>query len=210
MKIGILGGTFDPIHVGHLAVAKHAYHSFSLDEIWFMPNGLPPHKMAESVGATSKQRLQMVKNAVPPAAFYHVFEYEVKQEKVSYSYETFKFLNEKYPNNTFYFIIGADSLFSIEQWKFPEILLKECILITTYRDGYCNKLAMKEQINYLHEKYEADIKLLEMSLVLVSSREIREAIMKNDWDSIQDYLEPKNVAYIQENRIYTGDIVCKP
>ena len=202
MNIGILGGTFDPIHKGHMMIAEQAYQLFSLHEIWFLPNGNPPHKSQNSIGATPHQRLEMVNNAIKEMPYYHAVTYEIERVETSYSYETLAYLRATYPEHTFYFIVGADTLFSLENWKYPDLFLKECILIATYRDNKCNEDDIRSQIMYLSQKYTANIQLLEMPLIPISSREIRAHFQSNSYECLEQYLATDTLKYIQKNNIY--------
>ena len=85
MKIGIMGGTFDPIHNGHLMLGEYAYRQFDLDEIWFMPNGNPPHKASESIESLTKNRVEMVQKAIEGVAYFTLQRYEVDNTEVNYS-----------------------------------------------------------------------------------------------------------------------------
>ena len=120
MKIGIMGGTFDPIHNGHVMLGEYARDLFSLDEIWFMPNGNPPHKMNEKIESQTKHRVEMVRRAIADKDGFVLQLYEVERQEINYSYLTMEHFKEVYPECEFYFIIGADSLFALESWRHPE------------------------------------------------------------------------------------------
>ena len=120
MKIGIMGGTFDPIHNGHLMLGEYAYREFKLDQVWFMPNGNPPHKQDSVFQTTREDRMEMVTRSIEKYDYFRLEDYEIKRQEISYSYQTMEYFKEKYPENHFYFIIGADSLFMFEQWVHPE------------------------------------------------------------------------------------------
>jgi len=208
MNIGILGGTFDPIHKGHIAIATQALQAFSLAEIWFLPNGNPPHKSQDTIGATIKQRLQMVEDAICAIPCCKMVDYEARRSEVSYSYATIASFRSLYPEHTFYFIVGADSLFALEKWKHPDLFLKDCILIATYRDDKCNKEDIQYKIDDLSRKYQATIKLLEMPLIPISSYEIRQDIYDNKWERSEPYLHANTLQYIRENNLYKESL-CK-
>lgn len=196
MKIGIVGGTFDPIHNGHLMLGAYAYDNFQLDKIWFMPNGNPPHKSEE---INVDFRLDMVKLAIEDKDEFYLSTFEIEEEKHSYSYETLEKLCQLYPQDTFYFIIGADSLFTIEFWKKPARVLQACIILAACRDDKDTD-EMNKQIAYLTEKYNAKIKLLKMPLIDISSSDIRKK--KENGETI-DTLVPKKVAdYIETHGLY--------
>ena len=199
MKIGIMGGTFDPIHSGHLMLGRFARDLFTLDEIWFMPNGTPPHKSNESIESRTKHRVEMVKRAISNEKDFVLQLYEVENHEVNYSYLTMEHFREVYPEHEFYFIIGADSLFNIEKWKCPERLLKTCVILAAYRDGK-NKKEMDGQIAYLNEKYEADIRLLSTPNVDISSSEIREKL--KSYEDVSDVMPACVYEYILQNQLY--------
>lgn len=199
MKIGIMGGTFDPIHNGHLMLGRYARDLFELDEIWFMPNGTPPHKANDSIEYRTKYRVEMVKRAISNENDFVLQLYEAENKEVNYSYLTMEYFKETYPKHEFYFIIGADSLFNIEKWKCPERLLKTCVILAAYRDGK-NKKEMDEQISYLNEKYGADIRLLSTPNVDISSSEIRKKLKLHE--DVTDMMPAGVCEYILENQLY--------
>lgn len=200
MKIGIMGGTFDPIHNGHLMLAETAFTQFSLDEIWFMPNGRPPHKQWKSIASDVEDRIVMTRLAIEGRARFKLELYEARRETVSYSYETLRHLTELYPDDSFYFIVGADSLFAIETWVHPEKIFPLCTILAACRDEIDTTEEMDEQISYLCEKYHADIELLASPLMPVSSHELREAIASGK--SITGYVPKKVEEYILEEGLY--------
>ena len=199
MKIGIMGGTFDPIHSGHLMLGRFARDLFALDEIWFMPNGTPPHKANDSIELRTKHRVEMVKRAISNEKDFVLQLYEVRNQEVNYSYLTMEHFRKTYPEHEFYFIIGADSLFNIEKWKCPERLLKTCVILAAYRDGK-NKKEMDEQIAYLNKKYRADIRLLSTPNVDISSSKIREKLKMHK--DVTNVMPTCVYEYIIEKQLY--------
>lgn len=199
MKIGIMGGTFDPIHIGHLLLGEFAYENFHLDEIWFLPNGNPPHKTTDESGVSLDDRIEMVKLATDDVPYFRMNLYEASSKKHSYTYSTMRALREMYPEHEFFFILGADSLFSIEQWKNFREIFPSCTILAAMRDDKDTE-SMQAQIRYLNEKYGADIRLLQAPLVEISSTTIRRRAEKGL--SIR-YMVPDVVAeYIQSNALY--------
>ena len=102
-----MGGTFDPIHYGHLMLGEYAYHQFKLDKIWYMPNGNPPHKKQSNIGTDALTRMEMVKLAIRDTDYFELQDYEVKKESISPTYQTLSHFKEIYPDDTFYYIIGT-------------------------------------------------------------------------------------------------------
>ena len=201
-NIAIYGGAFDPIHNGHLMLGEYAKKLFELDEIWFMPNGNPPHKLNSNIESQTKHRVEMVKLAIKGHEGFNIQLYEVERKEVNYSYLTMQHFNGTFPQNDFYFIIGADSLFSFETWKHPELLVKSCKILAAYRDGK-NTIEMKNQIQYLNEKYGAEIILLNTPDVDISSSDIRRKMKQNE--DISDLVPESVFSYIQSNNLFRDE-----
>lgn len=178
MKIGIMGGTFDPIHNGHLMLGEYAYREYHLDEVWFMPNGNPPHKQNMGNRTDAKDRAEMVKLAIACNNAFRLEDYEIRRKDISYSYQTMEHFKKIYPKDHFYFIIGADSLFSIESWVHPERIFQTCTILAAYRDEVNKSAMMKAKIEELNCKYQSDIRLLITPLMHVASHELRDKIGK--------------------------------
>ena len=202
MKIGIMGGTFDPIHNGHLMLGEYAYKQFALDEVWFMPNGNPPHKSNKTIEAQTQKRVEMVMRAIADKPYFTLQLYEVENKEVHYSYKTMEYFRTIYPEHEFYFIIGADSLFSIEKWVHPELLLKKCIVLAAYREEKSSE-EMLARIECLNEKYEADIRLMNTPNVDISSSVIRDCLRVGE--CIKDMVPESVFNYIEENQLYKDE-----
>ena len=200
MKIGIMGGTFDPIHNGHLMLGETAYHQFQLDKVWFMPNGNPPHKKQSNIGTDAFRRMEMVKLAIQDKEYFELQDYEVMKESVSPTYQTMAHFKECYPEDTFYYIIGADSLFAIERWIHPELIFPNCAILAACRDEVDTSEEMNAQIDYLCKKYDAQIHYLKSPLVDVSSSELR-AMIKNN-KSIHGFVPVKVEEFIMKEGLY--------
>ena len=200
MKIGIMGGTFDPIHNGHLMLGHAAYETFSLDQIWFMPNGNPPHKKSETIKSTAEDRMKMTSLAIAPFPEFVLQPYEALRAEVSCSYQTMEHFSKIYPDDEFYFIIGADSLMAIETWIHPERIFPTCTILATYRNEVKTKEEMNRQIQYLSEKYHAKIRLLETPLMPVSSHELRASLQSGD--SVSEYMPAAVCSYIKQHHLY--------
>ena len=160
MKIGIMGGTFDPIHIGHLLLGMFAYEDFGLDEIWFLPNGNPPHKQTKEGEEALGHRIEMVRRAISDVPYFRLCLHEAKEKEHSYTYKTMRELCALYPEDTFYFILGADSLFAIEEWKYFREIFPTCTILAAMRDDK-DVEDMMRQIAYLEDTYGAKISLLQ-------------------------------------------------
>lgn len=203
MKIGIMGGTFDPIHNGHLMLGEYAYHNFKLDEVWFLPNGNPPHKDDPYIRKDTDERVKMTELAIEDVPYFRLSTYETDRMEPSYSYKTMEHFRMVYPQHSFYFIIGADSLFSIESWKCVDRFLKTSVILAAYRDDADTPKEMNRQIQYLNRKYTCDIRLLRTPILPVSSHEIRRMIGEGHYENLP--IPPKVAAYIQERQLYQGE-----
>ena len=196
-KVGIMGGTFDPIHNGHLIIAQCALESYQLDEILFVPSGIPWLKDISKV-LNKKTRVSLTGLAIEGNQSFALSTIEIDREGNSYSYKTVEELKEQNPDVDYYFIMGADSLFEIETWKNPAELMKNCIILVAVRDEY-NDIQMNEQIHYLQEKYHAEINLLQTPRLDISSTDIRRKVA-----------EGKSIRYIKKLHLYeSSDSVDK-
>ena len=137
-KIGILGGTFNPIHNGHITLANEAKRQFGLEEVWMMPSKLPPHKSHFSI-RTEEERLQMVSLAVQGQEGLVASDFECKREGLTYTADTLELLHNQYPDLMFYFIIGGDSLVDFLTWKDPSRILKYATILASSRYGIQNE-----------------------------------------------------------------------
>lgn len=200
MKIGIMGGTFDPVHNGHLMLGSEALVQYHLDEVWFMPNGNPPHKKNTSIGSSIDARCAMTELAIEDVAEFRLELYEAKQKKVCYTYETLEHFHKTTEGAQFYFIVGADSLFMIESWVKPERIFPLCTLLAACRDEVSTPEKMQKQIEYLGEKYNARIEILRAPLMPVSSHELRERIKTGT--PFSAYVPSKVADYIKKEGLY--------
>ncbi len=154
-KIGILGGSFDPIHQGHLNIAESAREEFSLDEVWFIPAGHSPNKEESSMSA-AEVRAEMTALALLDYPYFKMSSMEIESAETSYTYRTLTKLCACYPNVKFYFIMGADSLDYLESWMHPEIICKKAVLLTAVRD-HMDIAGIEQKIKELKQLFEAEI-----------------------------------------------------
>lgn len=196
--IGIMGGTFDPVHKAHLALAKQAYEQFSLDGVLMMPNGRPPHKRDHSQ-ADVMHRMEMIRHAIAEIPYLEVCGLEQSADAYHYTYETLQTLNRQYPEVQFYFIMGADSLFDFTDWKCPEIICQECIILAATRD-HCRREEICHRIEELKAQFGADIRILNTPNMDIASEEIRKRLQNREDTS--DMLPDEVVRYIRQHHLY--------
>lgn len=200
MKIGIMGGTFNPIHNGHLALAKAAYQQYHLDKIWFMPSGLPAHK-SNSELLPAKQRLHMVQLAIDGFSGFEVSSFEIDREGFTYTADTIVALKEKYPEVEFYFIIGGDSLMKFHHWVRPEVISAHASLLAAGRNGY-SKEEIIEQAKLLNIKFGTKVVLLDMPELVIASSEIRGLCTGQQYDAVKELVPKAVLQYIMEHELW--------
>ncbi len=199
-KVGIMGGTFNPIHNGHLILAQEAKEQFDLDEIWFLPSRRQPHKDSRELPEDEK-RLAMLSAALEGNEAFRISLLEMERKKeLTYSYDTMTELKEKYPETEFFFIIGADSLFQMHKWYRFEELLKGLIFLAAPRAGEEGIDKMKELAAEYGKKYQARIFIIEMPYIEISSTEIRKKTGQGL--SVKYYLPEKVEKFIREKGLY--------
>lgn len=197
-KTGIMGGTFNPIHMGHLIIAEKAREQFKLGEVLFLPSGVPYMKDCREV-LPGKIRMEMTGLAIQGNPFFAVSAMEVEREGRTYTYETLEKLREQNPDTEYYFILGADSLWKIETWKNPERIFAACHILAAVREDKSSE-DMEKQSVYLKEKFGASIFLLQTGHVEISSSMIRS--LCREGNSIR-YLVPEAVYnYIVQKKLY--------
>ncbi len=197
-KIGIMGGSFNPIHYGHLIMAENARVQFGLNKVWFMPNGNPPHKDASEM-PDGEIRCIMTSLAISDNPFFKLSRLEINKKEISYTYASLSSLKTKYPNTDFYYIMGGDSVYNFKHWVHPETISGLCrILVAPREDVHDAKL--KDTIDELWEKYHADISIIDSPCFDVSTFLIRERIQNG---LPIRYLVPEKVEnYIREHKLY--------
>ncbi|WP_025693177.1 nicotinate-nucleotide adenylyltransferase [Paenibacillus zanthoxyli] len=192
MKVGIMGGTFDPIHIGHMLVAETARDAFGLEQVWFMPSHIPPHKHA--AGASGEARLALVSEAIKNNGSFRILDWEIVRGGVSYTIETVRQLQERYPTEDFYFIIGADMVQYLPKWKDIDELVRRLTFVGVGRPG--NSLNLGTLPVNIAEK----VLLADMPMVDISSTMIRERAASGK--SIR-YMVPEAVYdYVQRSELY--------
>ena len=200
-RIGIMGGTFDPIHIGHLILGETAYHQFHLDRILFMPAGNPPHKKVRENRATDRQRVDMVRLAIASNPHFSLSLEEMHREGYTYTSRTLERLKDQNPDTEYYFILGADSLYTFDEWREPERILRACTILVGTRNHTSDE-KLDRVIGELEDKYQGNIQKLESLNIDISSEMIRSWIEKGR--SLAYYVPDQVIDYIQKNNIYKG------
>lgn len=197
-KIGILGGSFNPVHIAHIDIAIQAYEQFSLKKVLLIPLGLPPHK-SEALAPT-RDRLEMLYIATQNKPFLEPSTIEIERPGYTYTVDTLLELKKRYGDGTeMHYIVGADTLFELENWKRHEEVFKLCEFICFYRPGNSLKKIM-EQLRNLRGKYGKLVQIARYEGIDISSTEVREMVQTGQDISA---LVPAGVDnYIAENRLY--------
>lgn len=200
-KIAILGGTFDPIHLGHIKMAEAVLRQIDVDEVYFMPSKIPPHKLNKNV-TREEHRCNMVKLAIEGNNKFVFSDFDLLRKGPSYTADTLTMLKDQNHDLDIYFIIGGDSLKNIESWYKPEIVMANCTLLTIVRDDV-DSLKMSEIIKNLENKYDCNIIPINMNKCDVSSTKIRnQFVYDRNFDSYKNILDRKVFNYIINNGLY--------
>lgn len=198
-RVGILGGTFDPIHNGHLYIASEALEILNLDHIIFMPSGNPPHKISKEK-TDGKIRYNLVHKAIKNYEKFTIDSYEIDKNGLSYTFETLEHLKERFGDGTeLFFITGADCLIDIYKWKNIERIFESANLVVFNRPGYdMNKLF--ENKKKVEGEFNTNIIFLPLLMLDISSTYIRDKIKEGRH---VDFFLPENVyEYIKELNLY--------
>lgn len=195
-RIGILGGTFNPIHLGHLMIAEMALEAFGLNRVIFVPAKEPPHKETDVIDA--KYRLDMVQVAVLDNPNFLVSDVEMKRDGKSYTIDTLRYFREVYGENTeFFFIAGTDTIQSLPSWKYIEDLLDICEFIGAIRPGATDDIG--ETIEWFGQR-GSRIHILEVPEMKLSATDLRYRLRHG---LSTRYMLPRLVyQYIKDHKMY--------
>ena len=197
-KVGIMGGTFDPIHNGHLILAEYARVDLNLEKVLFIPTGKPPHKKNENISAVD-YRYDMTLLAINENPYFDLSPVEIQREGITYTIDTIRRLKREYISTEFYFIIGSDSFHNLHRWKDYEILLTLCKFIIAKRPNI-GDIELEKKVEKLNNLYGDSFHILDAPLIDISSTEIRNRITKGL--SIK-YLVPNEIEdYIRKTKLY--------
>ena len=197
-RIGIMGGTFNPIHLGHLLLAEWALDEVPLDEVWFIPTGSSYMKSSREI-LPGEERMRMTELAIRGNSRFRCLDLEIRREGPTYTYETLRLLRAQYPEDSFFFILGADCLYTVENWKNPEEIFRNCTLVAAARGNWVLE-AMEEKKRSLENRFGGNILLLPFLRISVSSSLVRQRI--RDGQSARYLLCDSVLTYIEEKGFY--------
>ncbi len=199
-KTGIMGGTFDPIHKGHVMMGLAAKEQFGLDNVLFMPTGTPAYKLGQRQTITEGiHRAAMVQLAIGRYEGLELSDMELKRAGNTYTSDTLLALRQAEPDTEYYYIVGADSLDYMDRWHCPDIIFQNAVILAA---GRCTQTTSSflQTMAFLREKYQADIRILDMPLVPVSSSMLREGLMQGE--DLSEWLCADVLEYIDSHGLY--------
>ncbi len=199
MNIGVFGGSFDPVHFGHLKCAEALVQQGLLDKVLFMPTGNPPHKDSQSL-TPAKHRLKMLELAIGEYPQFEISSYELRRKKTSYTIDTLAHLKKENPSDHYFFVLGADNLKTIHTWKNYRDLIAQNEFLLVQRPGFSLEVKKlphltKEEFKKLTE-HQTNTPLLKTSATLVR------ALLKHSSKSTQKHTPEKVWTYILSNKLY--------
>jgi nicotinate-nucleotide adenylyltransferase len=197
-KIGIMGGTFNPIHNGHLFLAENAYEQIGLDQILFMPSKNPPHKAKPDM-ITDQQRVDMINLAIQDNPHFDISTIELERDGYTYTADTLTLMMKEQQDLRYYFIVGADSLFMMHQWYQPQVIFDLCTVVAAGRD-HVDRARLEAQAELLKGQFHADIQLVEMPTIQIASADIRDRIAQNR--TVRYYVPDQVAEYINSHKLY--------
>ncbi|MFY9324744.1 MAG: nicotinate-nucleotide adenylyltransferase [Syntrophomonadaceae bacterium] len=199
-RLGIIGGTFDPVHYGHLVAAQYAAYGFHLDRVIFMPAAKPPHKNAEGV-LDARHRVAMVELAIADNPAFEMSTLEVERSGVSYTIDTIEILQQTYPGAEIYFIMGMDSIYILDTWKDIERLVLMCRFIVVTRPAYELKRS-DPAFQAVPPEFWRRVGFLEIPAMDISSTDLRTRVRQGK--PIRYLLPPAVENYIYNHSLYQG------
>lgn len=194
-RLGILGGTFDPIHLGHLIIASYAADALALDAVWFMPAQTPPHKLGKDISPV-EHRMEMVKLAIEGDNRFASSDFDVQSERPSLTSELLERMAQELPGTELFFIAGADSLLDFPTWNEPQQVLHRARLAIARRSG--SKIA--DDVFDPIPNFRERTVIFDSPIIEISSTDIRDRVREGK--SIQYLVPPGLEAYIGRHGLY--------
>jgi len=198
VRTGIMGGTFNPVHIAHINMAEAAYRQAGLDRVLFMPSKNPPHKQGADI-IPEKHRKAMLEIAIKGVPYFQYSGFEFEREGLTYSARTLELLCRMHPDNSYFFIMGGDSFLQIESWYMPARIMEYATILAISRDAG-GRGHMELYARQLEKKYNARIMFVDMPYMDISSSQIRRLVSSGGDASV--YLPDGVWEYIKENRCY--------
>jgi len=195
MRLAVFGGTFDPIHFGHLRIAEEARDRMGFERILFVPNYVSPFKTGQSV-TSGEQRAEMVERAIRDNPAFAVSRWEVEREKPSFTIETLRAIRSQYAGADLYFLAGMDAVRDLPKWHEPEELLSLAQFVTATRPG----VDVRDVLDALPDEWEARITFMEMPGLDISATDLRLRVAEGQ--SIRYLLPPAVEEYIEAHGLY--------
>ncbi len=199
MKVGILGGTFDPIHNAHIEIAKEALRQYNLDRVLIMPTPNPPHKDKNKI-TSNFHRANMIRLALKELKNIDFSDFELNQNDATYTADTLYMLRELHPDDEYFFILGSDSIASFMSWYRPDVILKYATLLAVRREDESSRI-MDKKIEEIETVYNVKIGIIAMNSMAVSSSFIR----THEYSQIRDMVPEVVFHYIKENKLYQDE-----
>lgn len=204
MKVGVYGGTFDPIHLGHLVVGEFARDQLGLDEVLFVPAAIPPHKQRPGITA-GRMRLEMLELAIAGNPCFSASAMEIERQGVSYTVDTLKELGERRPGDDIHLILGADSLADLPRWHRAEEICARARVAVACRPGNLPlDFSVLESCCDPARIREIAGRVIEIPLLDIASRQLRERVAVGR--SIRYLVPPAVLAYIEAKRLYVSRV----
>lgn len=198
-KVGIMGGTFNPIHLAHVEMGRACLQQQDLDKVLFMPSKNPPHKEKKEI-LSDKNRADMVRLALSEYDELEFSDFELLRQGTTYTADTLRLLEQKNPNDKYYFIMGADSLLYLDEWYKPDEILKRAVILAIGRECSTSSELNEKKRELIHIFPYADIRFVHMEQMLISSSSIRQSIA--DGVNMQEYVGEDVWNYICDNHLY--------
>ncbi len=200
MRLGIFGGTFDPIHLGHLLLAEMCREQCELDAVWFMPAAVPPHKQRHGPEATVEQRITMLRLAIGGHQGFEVCDYEATRQEVNYTYATLQWLAAERPDDELFFLMGGDSLVDLPTWRQPQQICELAIPVVVARTGspkpdwsHVAELVTPERLAQIRH-YTVEMPIIGLSSTLIRNRIAqRQSIRYQTTRAVEKYIQSQGL-----------------
>lgn len=197
-RIGILGGTFNPIHKGHIELAQYCKSELCLEKVLLIPDYTPPHK-SDSGLVSSEHRLNMCRLAIKDLTDFEVSEIEIERQGRSYTFQTLSSLKELYQMDELVFITGADMFLTLHSWRNPKIIFQNSSIAAVPRDSSC-RAELEKYYNNIIKPMGARAYILEHPVIEVSSTYVRENIYSDK--NVRSLIDGNVYRYIADNNLY--------